>query len=240
MKQKLTTARLRLRPIRRSDAQPVQALCNNWNVARMLSRVPYPNPLEAVETWIRAQAEARERGLSYTFAIEHQGGEHQGGEHKAGEHKAGEHRDGEHQGGEHKVGEQKAGEHKVGEHRDGEHRDGLIGVVGVSRRGAGNPGGGPGGCHEIGYWLGEPWWGQGLMTEAVSRVIDFTRAELGLDRLLSDYFADNPASGRVQEKCGFRITGRGRLKSQSRGCAVDAVFTELVLLDVQLAAEAAS
>ena len=171
MEQELTTARLRLRPIRRSDAERVQALCSNWNVARMLSRVPYPNPLEAVEAWTGAQAEARDSGLTYTFAIE--------------------------------------------------HRHGLIGVVGVSRCDDGG--------YEIGYWLGEPWWGQGLMTEAVGRVVDFARATLGLDRLRSDYIADNPASGRIQQKCGFRITGRGRLNSQSRGCEVEAVFTELDL-----------
>ena len=69
------------------------------------------------------------------------------------------------------------------------------------------------------------------MTEAVGRVVDFARAALGLDRLRSDYFADNPASGRVQEKCGFRITGRGRLNSLSRGREVEAVFTELELSD---------
>ena len=180
MEQELTTARLRLRPIRRGDARPVQALCNNWNVARMLSRVPYPNPVEVVEAWTGAQAAAWESGSAYNFAIMHQ---------------------------------------------DREHQDGLIGVVGVSRRDDGGPGGG----YEIGYWLGEPWWGQGLMTEAVGRVVDFARASLGLDRLRSDYFADNPASGRVQEKCGFRITGRGRLSSQSRGREVEAVFTELDL-----------
>ena len=177
MEQELTTARLRLRPIRRGDARPLQALCNNWNVARMLSRVPYPNPVEVVEAWTGAQAVARESGLAYNFAIEHQ--------------------------------------------------DGLIGVVGVSRCDDGG--------YEIGYWLGEPWWGQGLMTEAVGRILDFARAELGLDRLRSDYFADNPASGRVQEKCGFRITGRGRLNSQSRGCKVEAVFTELELSGPELA-----
>ena len=46
MEQKLTTTRLRLRPIRRGDTPRVQALCSNWNVARMLSRVPYPNPVD--------------------------------------------------------------------------------------------------------------------------------------------------------------------------------------------------
>ncbi len=182
MEKKLITARLRLRPVRRGDAPRVQALCNNWNVARMLSRVPYPSSVEVVESWTGAQTEARKSGLAYNFVIT--------------------------------------------------LPDGLIGVVGVSRRD-------DGGC-EIGYWLGEPWWGQGLMTEAVGRVVDFARNELSLDRLRSDYFADNPASGRVQQKCGFRITGRGRLNSLSRGCKVDAVFTELDLAGQHRRQEAAS
>ncbi len=193
MEQELTTARLRLRPIRRGDAPRVQALCNNWNVARMLSRVPYPNPAEVVEAWTAAQAAAWEDGSAYTFAIVHQ---------------------------------------------DGVHQDELIGVVGVSRCDDGDPGGGPGAGpgagYEIGYWLGEPWWGRGLMTEAVGRIVVFARDELGFGRLRSDYFADNPASGRVQEKCGFRVTGRGRLKSRSRGCEVEAVFTELEFPRLQL------
>jgi 8-oxo-dGTP diphosphatase len=191
MKQKMTTARLKLRPIARADATRVHALCGNWNVVRMLSRVPYPNPFEVVEAWTGAQAAARASGSAYNFAIDL---------------------------------------------RDGEHQDELIGVVGLARCDDGNPGGG----YEIGYWLGEPWWGRGLMTEAVGRIVDFTRSELGLDRLRSDYFTDNPASGRIQEKCGFRITGRGRLNSQSRGGEVDAVFTELDLADRAQRLEAAS
>ena len=62
MEQELITTRLRLRPIRRNDALRVQALCNNWDVARMLSRVPYPNPVELVETWTGAQAAAWKSG----------------------------------------------------------------------------------------------------------------------------------------------------------------------------------
>ena len=197
MEQNLTTARLRLRPIRRNDALRVQALSNNWDVARMLSRVPYPNPVELVEAWTGAQAAAWKNGSAYNFAIEL---------------------------------------------RAIRRGDSLIGVIGVARREDGSPKGGPPGGpkggprgdYEIGYWLGEPWWGQGLMTEAVGRVVDFARSELGVDMLRSDYFADNPASGRIQEKCGFRITGRGRLNSLSRGGKIEAVFTELDLAGADL------
>jgi 8-oxo-dGTP diphosphatase len=199
MEQELTTARLRLRPIRRSDAPRVQALCNNWNVVSMLSRVPYPNPLDVVEAWTGAQASAWEKGSAYNFAIENIAGK------TSGE---------------------------------------VVGVVGIARRDDGNPGGnpegGPGGGYEIGYWLGEPWWGQGLMTEAVARAVEFARGELGLDKLSSDYFADNPASGRIQEKCGFQITGRGCLNSLSRRCKVDAVFTEIEFMSAGQSKDAAS
>ena len=90
------------------------------------------------------------------------------------------------------------------------------------------------GAYEIGYWLSDPWWGQRLMTEEVGRIVEFARAEIGLNRLRSDYFADNPASGRIQEKCGFRVTGRGRLNSLSRGGKVEAVFTEIDLSGFEL------
>jgi len=187
MKFELTTARLRLRPIRRGDAVRVQALCNNWNVVSMLSRVPYPNPLDVVEAWTGAQASAWEKGSAYNFAIEN---------------------------------------------IEGKTPSEVVGVVGIARRDDGG--------YEIGYWLGEPWWGQGLMTEAVARAVEFARSELELDKLHSDYFADNPASGRIQEKCGFRITGRGRLNSLSRRCKVDAVFTEIELTGAGQTKDAAS
>ncbi len=61
--------------------------------------------------------------------------------------------------------------------------------------------------YEIGYWVGEPWWGQGYATETVRRLIRFFLEELGAHRLTSGHFLDNPASGRVLEKCGFAYTG---------------------------------
>jgi len=97
----------------------------------------------------------------------------------------------------------------------------FIDVIGIERQDSGD--------HAIGYWLGEPWWGQGLMSEAVTCAIDFARDELGLQKLVSAYFADNAASGRIQEKHGFRVTGHGRLPSLARGQDVDGVYTVLHL-----------
>ncbi|MDR1778685.1 MAG: isochorismatase family protein [Clostridiales Family XIII bacterium] len=58
---------------------------------------------------------------------------------------------------------------------------------------------------EIGFWVGEPYWGQGLIPEAVQYA--FLRhcfENVGLDALWCGYFEGNAKSQRVQEKCGFR------------------------------------
>ena len=56
---------------------------------------------------------------------------------------------------------------------------------------------------EIGYWLGEPYWGRGIMTDAVSAVTDYAITSLGLCRVFAGVFDPNPASARVLEKAGY-------------------------------------
>ncbi len=56
---------------------------------------------------------------------------------------------------------------------------------------------------EIGYWIGVPFWGQGLIPEAVRAVIRRGFEDLGLTTLWCGYFEGNDKSRRVQEKCGF-------------------------------------
>jgi RimJ/RimL family protein N-acetyltransferase len=60
----------------------------------------------------------------------------------------------------------------------------------------------------IGYWLGEQFWGRGIMTEAVTTVTDFCFENLPLRRISAEVFANNPASARVLEKAGFTFEGR--------------------------------
>lgn len=66
---------------------------------------------------------------------------------------------------------------------------------------------------EVGYWVGRPWWNQGIATEALRQIIDYCFNEKGFHTLWADYRPDNPASGRVLQKCGFRDTGRQNLIS---------------------------
>ncbi|HEV2364446.1 MAG TPA: GNAT family N-acetyltransferase [Caulobacteraceae bacterium] len=69
---------------------------------------------------------------------------------------------------------------------------------------------------ELGYWLAPEAWGHGLATEAGRALVDFAFATASLARLSSGHAADNPASGRVLEKLGFRFAGETRLFSRSR------------------------
>lgn len=57
---------------------------------------------------------------------------------------------------------------------------------------------------EIGYWIGVPFWGQGLIPEAVNCLIQYAFNDLGMEKLWCGYFDGNIKSKRVQEKCGFR------------------------------------
>lgn len=56
---------------------------------------------------------------------------------------------------------------------------------------------------EIGFWIGVPFWGQGLIPEAVKEIIRHAFDDLHLDALWCGFFDGNEKSRRVQEKCGF-------------------------------------
>ena len=76
---------------------------------------------------------------------------------------------------------------------------------------------------EIGYWLGEPYWGRGIATEAVRALIDHAFGDLRHEALLAAARVVNPASRHVLEKCGFQWTGAGllRIRAISRSAPFD-------------------
>ena len=80
----------------------------------------------------------------------------------------------------------------------------LVGAVGLGPTPDGEP--------EFGYWIARPYWGRGIATEAGAAMLRFARDTLRLPRVIAGHFLDNPASGRVLQKLGFRATGvtRGR------------------------------
>jgi ribosomal-protein-alanine N-acetyltransferase len=63
---------------------------------------------------------------------------------------------------------------------------------------------------ELGYWLGEPYWGKGVMTETVTRFTEYALEHFGLVRIYAEPYAYNKGSFRVLEKAGFVLEGRMR------------------------------
>lgn len=80
------------------------------------------------------------------------------------------------------------------------------------------------GTAEIGYWLGEPYWGQGIVSRAVARMVEYAFDELLFVRLQAGVFAGNDASMRVLEKNGFVREGVLRKHVRKDGVIRDAVL----------------
>jgi RimJ/RimL family protein N-acetyltransferase len=100
----------------------------------------------------------------------------------------------------------------------------LIGTVGLGRR--------PDGPIELGYWIARRWWNRGYASEAGRAVVAIARDSLRLPVLRAGHFLDNPASGRVLEKIGFRPTGLIAPRfSAARGEAVPCRLYELILAE---------
>lgn len=94
-----------------------------------------------------------------------------------------------------------------------EHQGELIGGVGYF-------------CHrtrvgELGFWLGQAYWGKGFATEASRAVVTYAFTTGHLDALTSANFIDNPASARILTKLGFTANGRMRTQSIARGHEID-------------------
>jgi RimJ/RimL family protein N-acetyltransferase len=103
----------------------------------------------------------------------------------------------------------------------------LIGACGI---------GDSNGQAELGYWIARPYWGLGYASEAASAVVAIARA-VGHARLISGHFTDNPASGRVLRKIGFRATGRTEMRqSHGRGRKAPCVLFERSLADGETSA----
>ncbi|OWQ92620.1 GNAT family N-acetyltransferase [Sphingopyxis witflariensis] len=94
----------------------------------------------------------------------------------------------------------------------------LVGGCGISPD--------PEGALEMGYWIARPYWGLGFATEAGRQLIRIARA-MHMPRLAAGHFIDNPASGTVLRKLGFRPTGQiAQRYSVARGCLADCALFE--------------
>ena len=57
---------------------------------------------------------------------------------------------------------------------------------------------------ELGYWLGKPFWGQGIVPEAAREMLRYAFEDIGMQKVWCSYYDGNLKSKRVQKKCGFR------------------------------------
>jgi RimJ/RimL family protein N-acetyltransferase len=61
---------------------------------------------------------------------------------------------------------------------------------------------------EMGYWLAEPFWGQGIITKAIQQMVLYGFSHFAIDRIFARPFGSNLASQRVLEKAGFQLEAR--------------------------------
>jgi ribosomal-protein-alanine N-acetyltransferase len=70
-------------------------------------------------------------------------------------------------------------------------------------------------CGDVGYCIGKEYWGQGIATEALKAVLKYAFEIIGFNRIETYHSINNPASGRVMQKCGMRFEGLARQKYKS-------------------------
>lgn len=74
---------------------------------------------------------------------------------------------------------------------------------------------------EIGYWIGEPFWGMGIATEAIRQMVEYTFYYFDIVRIYAEVFENNKASMRALEKNGFYLEGVRRKSVFKNGVLMD-------------------
>jgi RimJ/RimL family protein N-acetyltransferase len=85
------------------------------------------------------------------------------------------------------------------------------------------------GTAEVGYWLGEPFWGKGIVPEVLSAMTPWAIRTYGLTRVFAVPFEWNTASMRVLEKAGYVFEGRMRRSAIKDGKIVDQLLYAFVV-----------
>jgi RimJ/RimL family protein N-acetyltransferase len=166
--EELFTERLHLRAPVGADAEPVIAICGDWEVARRLSRVPHPYRYSDFRFFLEQVVV-----MEPTWAI------------------------------------------VLRETNE------LAGMIGLSPHQDGE-------SAELGYYIGRAHWNQGLATEAGQAIVRLGTEDIGYPRLTSGYHADNPASGRVLAKLGFKPVGVSKRTCLAEGKDKPAIDVELL------------
>lgn len=102
----------------------------------------------------------------------------------------------------------------------------LIGLINLTLSSAHQRG-------ELGYWIGKPYWGKGYGTEATKAMIDYGFAQLHLNKIFAQAFANNPGSWRIMEKVGMTYEGTLKQHFFRFGEFIDVVNYGLLREDVR-------
>ena len=82
---------------------------------------------------------------------------------------------------------------------------------------------------EIGYFIGEPYWGKGIATEAVKHLLDFIATRLDVVRIEAHVFAQNKSSMKVLQKNGFYLEGiRRKAVLKNNECIDEYLLVKLI------------
>ncbi|KNZ41589.1 GNAT family N-acetyltransferase [Acetobacterium bakii] len=81
---------------------------------------------------------------------------------------------------------------------------------------------------ELGFWLGEPFWGKGIMTEAIVQVCDIGFKDFDMFRIYVRPFAENKGARKALEKAGFQLEGIFKKSIFKNGKAMDSCMYALV------------
>ncbi|MBQ8094715.1 MAG: GNAT family N-acetyltransferase [Clostridia bacterium] len=92
---------------------------------------------------------------------------------------------------------------------------------------------------EVGYSLAHWKWNQGIMTEALGEVIQYTFSSMDINRIEAQHETENPASGRVMEKCGMHKEGILRQRLYNKGRYVDVSLYSILKSDLNRSSESA-
>lgn len=71
-------------------------------------------------------------------------------------------------------------------------------------------------CYEVAYSIGKDYWNKGYVSEALKSVLNFGLLQVGINRIEAYHSINNPASGKVMQKCGMQYEGQARQKYKSR------------------------
>jgi len=83
---------------------------------------------------------------------------------------------------------------------------------------------------ELGYWLAEPFWGKGIMTEAIKQFTTYAFENFKLHRIYAEMYTSNLASARVLEKAGYKLEGKLRASAFKDGVILDQLLYAISML----------